>query len=109
FGEFVLSFNSNDHLASVCTSFPFPFHYAYSKWLKTVARWIGSSPPAQQPIYNVIKENTGPWSGFGAYLTSILLAQAGLRFWMPTKDVCKSPARMARLCEAAFHIFWEGH
>ncbi|THU97031.1 hypothetical protein K435DRAFT_796819 [Dendrothele bispora CBS 962.96] len=132
FGEFVLSFNSNDHLASVwwqkgnplinkpvfspiCSDknsadfydwswkqthtssrnlvLPHCVQDAYSKWLKTVARWIGSSL--------LLGSNQSIMSSKKTQVHG---------FWMPTKDVCKSPAaRMARLCEAAFHIFWEGY
>jgi len=83
---------------------------AYTTWLKHVVHWVRQIPLGSKPVFSAIKNDTKTcWSGFGGYLTSVLLAHAGLPPWMPTIAVIKSPARLARLCEAAFELFWMGH
>ncbi|KAJ3804930.1 hypothetical protein EV368DRAFT_15055, partial [Lentinula lateritia] len=83
--------------------------HAYYNWLVLVVQWISKVPLGHWPIFQTIQKDSTAWSGFGGYLTSVLLAHAGIRPWIPTIKIIKSPACMARLCEAAFEIFWMGH
>ncbi|THU85899.1 hypothetical protein K435DRAFT_684694, partial [Dendrothele bispora CBS 962.96] len=111
FGENVLSFNSNDNLASVSRNAVTPETVSddYSMWLKQVVKWISSCPSPNWPIFKAIREDVTAWAGFGGYLTNVLLGHAGLRPWLPTIQVIMSPSRIARLCEAAFEVYWHGH
>ncbi|KAJ3751959.1 hypothetical protein EV360DRAFT_56052 [Lentinula raphanica] len=108
FREFILSFNSADHLASNAVTAS-SVQDSYTVWLTQIVTWIRQHPKGDCPIFETIRENTTVWSGFGSYLTNILLAHAGLRPWTSTLDVIKSPSQLARLCEAAFELYWCGH
>ncbi|EEB87483.1 hypothetical protein MPER_15153, partial [Moniliophthora perniciosa FA553] len=121
FGDFILSFNSNDNLASsIASAYPQKaetFQTPYSKWLSHYASWIhqcvGNSKAQKgiykTPIFCTIKDNQDVFSGCGIYMTSVLLACAGIQPWTPTIGVISCPSRTARLAEALFKLVLRGH
>ncbi|KAK7037435.1 hypothetical protein VNI00_011186 [Paramarasmius palmivorus] len=89
---------------------PSIFTESYSVWLQRLIHWIrGCTTRPKVSIFLAIKDDQDAFDGCGAYMTSVVLACAGLRPWQAAVDVASCPARVARLAEAMFEVVYRGH